>query len=476
MKTAGTCRITRRSAECFWTQCGYYDYMSSHNAPNICRLSLLLAGIALILLTVASCSRRTARPAPPPSSPSAVPVVVALPPPKAKPKVFLSLAFPDLDTGQISSLQFSPDGRRLAFGYGADAEVSMWNLETGRLAWQRHVQGTSGGPLEFDPNGRFLVVQCYDPDVSLPTWICSVEGQLIRKFPNHDGDGTDFQSLEKSGRFLITFGRDKRWRDTNSHPSTKRNLIEVWNTHTWKRIVSTSVFVAPAQMASLTPTNRIIFRRMTLPPAWPPPNYNNEISEWHNTKHLVRITGNQGNMGKTEVFDILRKKKLWEFTSHGDCPFSSVISPDGRTLATGSIGGSIALWDLATGHLLHRTHCAADVIRCLTYSPNGRVIAAAGGYDLQTDGIRLLDSHSGHLLVVLKAEFSNTSYEEKDWTLDHPRWFAALPDLSYLASDTVIAKIRTPGRSRDADIIDRFRRPGRVRDALRACYRSESYD
>ena len=435
------------------------------------RLTALGVGLALILLTAPSCSRRAARPALPLPPPIAAPAVVASPPPKAKPKAFRPVAFPDLDTGQISSLQFSPDGRRLAFGYGTDAEVSMWNLETGRLAWQRHVAGARGGPLEFDPQGRFLVVQCYDPDVSLPTWICSVEGQLIRKFPDHEDDGPDFQSLEKSGRFLITFGRDRRWRGTNNRPSMQRNLIEVWNTHTWKRIISDSVFVSPTQRASLTPTNRIIFRRIPLPPAWPAPYFENEISEQRNTDHFVRLSGNQGNTGKTEVFDMRRKKKLWEFVSHGDCPFSAAISPDGRTLATGSIGGSIALWDLATGRLLNRIHCANDVLRCLTYSPNGRVIAAAGGYDSQTDGIRLLDSRSGRLLAVLKAEFPNTSYDEKDWTLDHPRWFAALPDLSYLASDTVVAKIRTPGHIRDAGMIDRFRRPNRIRVALQACYR-----
>ena len=441
--------------------------MSSLTILKIGRRVALWIGLALILSAAPSCSHKTVRPASPPLSPIATPAVVASPPPKAKPKAFRPFAFPDLDTGQISSLQFSPDGRRLAFGYGRDAEVSMWNLETGRLAWQRYVAGGSGGPLIFDPHGRFLVVQCHDPDSEEPTWICSVKGDLIRKLPGYTmGSGPDVR-LERMGHFLVTSGahdvlkHDKN--DPNSYSYTQPiPLTEVWNTHTWRRV--DRVFASPPLPVPLTRYGRIISR--IAHPSWQIPLYENSVC-----KGDFCVSIGIDNSDELAVFQIHTQKKLWQAVIKHNYPRVAAISPNGRTLAIGTMGGTVELRDLRTGRLLHRTHCVNDVIRCLTYSPNGRVLAAAGDWNNDTtDGVRLLDNRSGKLLAVLKAEFPNHNSEEKDWTLDHPRWFAALPDLSYLASDTVVAKIRTPGHIRDAGMIDRFRRPGRIRAALRACY------
>ncbi len=71
---------------------------------------------------------------------------------------------------------------------------------------------------------------------------------------------------------------------------------------------------------------------------------------------------------------------------------------------------------------------------------------------------------------MLKAAFPQHSDTEKDWTLDHPDWFVSLPDLSYLASESVKRKIRMPGKTRDAAFIQRYARSERIRAALRHCY------
>ena len=168
------------------------------------RCLALLGGLALILAAPA-CGHRQF-PVPPKRSALVVTPLAAAPPQPRKavhPKPWLPIAFPDLDTAQIGSVAFSADGRRLAFGYGRDAEVSLWNLETGRLEWQRHVDGANGGPLMFDPQGRFMIILCHDPDSQPPLWVCTLDGRLLRKLPGYLDD--DFQ-LERAGRFLVIGG------------------------------------------------------------------------------------------------------------------------------------------------------------------------------------------------------------------------------------------------------------------------------
>ena len=457
----------------------YNDYVNSLFALRF-RSAILLLALCSLLTIASSCRKQAAVSPPLVVIPPAKPTLLPVPPKRASAP--LPIAFPAMDTGQISSVVFSPDGRRLAFGYGTDAEVTVWSLETGRLSWQRHVDGANGGPLLMDPRGRFLVIESYDPDAAEGLWVCTMEGRLLRKLP---GNYTynDHATLEHSGHFLITSAdRDSTGRLVYNNPVP---VIEVWNTRTWQR--TDHLFAKSNVPPVLTADGRIIHQkrhslksRLLADDGLPAGAWWKRFSTQYGDEatilrdqYFVRAGGNHSDKGQVEAWDLSLKTRLWKSATVSDAPRSAAVSPDGRMLVVGSIGGSVEFRELKTGKLLARTHCTDGVIRCLTFSPNGRVLAAAGGdsrVGQSANGVRLLDCTTHKLIAVLKAAFPNTSRAEKDWTLDHPDWFASLPDLSYLASESVKRKIRMPGKPRDAAFIQSCERPERIQAALRRCY------
>ncbi|MEV5595118.1 hypothetical protein [Streptomyces sp. NPDC052496] len=86
-----------------------------------------------------------------------------------------------------------------------------------------------------------------------------------------------------------------------------------------------------------------------------------------------------------------------QFTGHTGIVTAVAHSPDGRTLATGSVDRTVKLWDVATGRMLATFIGHVGPVFALAFSPDGRVLASAGD-----DGsVRLWDVAQLHRLGVL---------------------------------------------------------------------------
>src|SRR5271166_4578894 len=77
--------------------------------------------------------------------------------------------------------------------------------------------------------------------------------------------------------------------------------------------------------------------------------------------------------------------------SRGSQVRSIAISPDGRSLASGSGDNTIRLWDLPSGKELHRLEGHTGIVSSVAFAPDGRSLAS-GSYDKT---VRLWDSATG---------------------------------------------------------------------------------
>ena len=83
--------------------------------------------------------------------------------------------------------------------------------------------------------------------------------------------------------------------------------------------------------------------------------------------------------GEVKIWDLSTGRVL-DLRGHTDLVWGLAYSPDGRRLATGSLDGTIKLWDTTTGEEVFtlRGHTAGVI--CVAFSPDGRRIAS-GSWD-----------------------------------------------------------------------------------------------
>ena len=93
------------------------------------------------------------------------------------------------------------------------------------------------------------------------------------------------------------------------------------------------------------------------------------------------------------------------FTGHTTEIFHVAFSPDGKSLAAGSMGKTIKLWDIATGKELHTLKGHSRYVSSVAFAPDGKSLASAS----PDKTIKLWDTGTGKELLTLEGHSKGVS-------------------------------------------------------------------
>jgi RNA polymerase sigma factor (sigma-70 family) len=115
-----------------------------------------------------------------------------------------------------------------------------------------------------------------------------------------------------------------------------------------------------------------------------------------------------GTIGEIELRDVQTgevKRVLAKGHRYGTGVFSLAFSPDGKILASGgsSTEKTVRLWDVTTGQLKQTLEGHTDEVVGLSFSPDGKTVASVGGQ--QDPTVRLWDVETGRPKLTLKVDY-----------------------------------------------------------------------
>src|SRR5262245_36796004 len=247
----------------------------------------------------------------------------------------------------VLSVAFSPDGKRLATG-SQDRTVKLWDVATGKELLT--LKGHSGGVLSvsFSPDGKRLTTGSHDGAVKL--WDAAT--------------GQELGALkEQSHRVLsVAFSPDGKRLATGGGEGT----VKLWDAGAGQELLTLKVRLVSVCSVAFSPDGKQL------------------------------ATG--GCKGTVKLWDAATGQELLTLKGHGQPGRSVAFSPDGKRLASGSADRTVKLWDAATGQELLTLKGHGGFVLSVAFSPDGKRLAT-GSFD---HTVKLWHAVTGQELITLK--------------------------------------------------------------------------
>ena len=275
-----------------------------------------------------------------------------------------SVRFVDLPSGRadllagkhadrVSAMRFSADGRTLVSG-DSHGGLIAWDVEHGVL--RERLEGHAGevGGIVTTPDGRTAITAGFE-DGKVAFWDLDDSRRLVRRVPLASRFVAD--ETDPTPRGVAVSPDDRTLAVTHEH-----GTVELLDTATLKPRAVLEAFDGPALATDFSPDGR-----------------------------LLAVAGDKGELGLWDARTLAPVRRLEGLRGWTQ---AVAFSPDGRLVAAGDYSDKprVLVWDVGSGR---RTAFERDFTPAqLTFSPDGRLLAGAGG----ERGVEVRDVASGRLV------------------------------------------------------------------------------
>ena len=296
---------------------------------------------------------------------------------------------------------FSPDGNTLATRSFTNT-VLLWDTITGKLKQTLDGIGNDlGVSIAYSPDGKMLAIPGWG---GLQLWNTETDEHKQTLEQSKEIESFAFSPDGKTIAGLCAQQREIWYDDSKTHSTYLIYYsVSLWDTATLQR-KSTLETTDSVESIAFHPDGNTIATM----------NADNTVQVWdarigelkYTLEHTGGIVGISYNLERSDTFITVHKDKMtrvWDtgthtrkytfrLTEHTDALNSAAFSPDGDTLATASLDGSVQLWDATTGilkeTLIGRKYTGGEFYPSVgPFSPDGDTVVVNLGGAVQLLGM-----------------------------------------------------------------------------------------
>lgn len=257
------------------------------------------------------------------------------------------------ETAYISSVSFTPDGRRLVLG-AIDGSLTLWDSASWKKVGIWELQSSSVFSIQFSPDGNQSATGGMDGSVALRN---ASNGRIVANLPPHD-QAISGLAFDKKHDQLFSSSLDE---------------IRVSNSTSGKKTSSLHHSDSKSGATALATSTNGGF-----------------------------LAGGHPEKSTISVWDLETNTLIQELVGHSREITALQFSLDGNQLTSASMDGSVRTWDVATGNPLYTRHAhagsaismsaAISIDRIVTGGTDGEAIIHEG-----RNTLGMLRSHLGQL-------------------------------------------------------------------------------